>query len=378
MSKNIRNTNQVTITSTPTTLTSAGGTSLVANGTSNPLEIKGISSSSLTITPNSGYLQIEGSGPVSVNDSGFGPNFYGLVYQPNGPNMITKMLTSSDGSVQYTDNGNGILDLQATAAAGPTGPTGPSGPGNYADVTTSGNSIIFRSDGSASTSITTGDLYLKTLVAGSNITIDNSAPYSSLTISSTSGSTTMSSVGGTSLVNNGSSNPLELKGLNSNSGTISISDMGSYINLESAGITGPQGPTGPAGTTSTLQGTGAGQSIVVSGGTNPLVVFDVESGDNITISNISGTKLRFDGRLASAGTPYYNLIAPGNTQLKDIQPGSNCGIIDNSTYLTINNVLYNSPGGLGYSLINGTDLKTIVFNGLTVVDHGSYLEVSNP
>lgn len=360
MSKNIRNTNQVTITTTPTELVSAGGTySLVSNGTSNPLSIKGISSSTLGITNNSGYLQIEDGGATTLNSTGSGES---LLYSSpqTSPTMYIKSIEGGSG-ISVTDVSGSQLRIDSTT----TPVTLSDAAFGYGSVLYSGTApnLQLNQIGSGDGSITfsnpgTGVLDLRSVSPGPLVSLNGTSTYQSLVYQPT----------GPNLQN---------KDIHSSDNSVLISDNSSWIDLRSAGITGPQGPTGPAGTSTGLQGTGAAQTLVYNGSSNPLVTFDVESGQNITISNISGTKLRFDGSVNSTGSGIGQNLVYNNAQIKEIQAGTNCAVVDNTTYLTINNTIY-STGGPGYSMIDSFNVKTLVFNGLTVVDHGNYLEISNP
>lgn len=165
-----------------TSIASAGGTSLVASGAAPVPTIKGLTAgANITLTPSGTAITIAASGAGTNVLSTGGPGS-SLVFASGPPTAQIKTIQSGDGSINVADAGTSI-DL--TVLGNPGGVTA------YKDVTNSlGNSIIFRAGGGLDTTPTTGVLELKTLSAGAGITIDNSSPFSTLTISTSSMGTT--------------------------------------------------------------------------------------------------------------------------------------------------------------------------------------------
>ncbi len=212
---------------TVTSIASAGGTqSLVASGSAPVPTIKGLNAgSNITLTPNgSTGLTIASTGGGTTVLSAGGPGS-SLVFAAGPPTAQIKTLQSSNSTINVADAGTSI-DL--TVLGNPGGVT------SYADISSVGMSLIWRAGGGATTTPATGNLQLKTLVAGTGIAITQDGAFSNVTISNSSmGTTDVQGFPGNNAVptvfNNGG-NPVYILAISGDAYSSSVSSIGGGVN----------------------------------------------------------------------------------------------------------------------------------------------------
>lgn len=213
---------------TVTSIVSAGGTnSLVSDGSAPTPSIKGLNAgSNITITANGSTaltIASTGGGGTTVLSAG-GPGS-SLIFASGPPTAQIKTLQSSNNTINVADSGTSI-DL--TVLGNPGGVT------SYADISNSGMSLIWRTGGGTTTTPATGNLQLKTLVAGTGIDIVQDGVFSHVTISTTAmGVTDVQGFPGNSAVptvfNNGG-NPVYILAISGDAYSSSVSSIGGGVN----------------------------------------------------------------------------------------------------------------------------------------------------
>jgi len=271
--------------------------------------------------------------------------------------------------------------------------------GNGISLSTVGNTIVVSANAAVTTLANTGagayglvvdglgpDLTIKTINAGTNINITDVSNV--LTINAVDAPvTTLANIGAGSygLVVDGLGPDLTIKTINAGT-NITISDVSNVLTINAA-----DAPT------TTLANTGAGSYGLVVDGLGPdLTIKTINAGAGIIISDvsnvltISANDIDVTTTLANTGAGVYGLVVNGtgpNLTVKTINAGNNVTISDNSNVLTINaadapvTTLANTGAGSYGLVVNGTGpnltVKTInAGNGITISDSANVLTVN--
>ncbi len=297
----------------PTHLNSLGGNSLVVGGVGPNLTVKGlVAGANTSITSNPTTLQIHSTTTTLGTAGGVS-----LVNNPTGPGLVTKGISAGTG-VSLSDFGSQV------------------------EIAATGTNIQLYSTG-------TGEplLYLGGPVTGPSMGIKSIEAGSGITVTDVSGS--------------------QLR-----------------IDSTSGGVT-------------TLNSTGTGQSLLYSSPqvSPTMYIKSIEAGTGISVTDVSGSQLRIDSTitgtsLAGTGSGYQTLVYSGsapNFQTYDVQASGDgtISIANNGTYLTWSSICNLSDTGAGgASLVySGTApnhiIKPIIGGGgCTVTDMGTYIQITVP
>jgi hypothetical protein len=306
-----------------------------------------------------GTLKV-GSNNVVQNVSASGS---GTSVVQNGGSVINVTMKGIQAgtNMTVTDNGS-FLTLDSAGAQGPQGDPGP--PGAVNDVSSTGSSgqnAVYQG-GSQS------NILIKTMNAGSNINITDNGPY--LTFDASTGGVvnevdSTGSSGQNVVYQGGAQSVIQIKTLSAGS-NMSITDNGPYLQFDSAGAQGPQGPQGdpgPPGSNGVVQDVSStnssGQNAVYQGGSQTnILIKTFNAGSNMTITD-NGPYLTFDSSggggggvvndVSSTGSSGSSIVYQGGSQsnilMKTLNPGSNMSITDNGPYLTFDSSGPQGPQG---------------------------------
>jgi hypothetical protein len=351
--------NVLTINAATTTLanTGAGSYGLVVDGLGPDLTIKTINAgTNITIDDSSNVLTINANDAPVTTLANTGAGSYGLVVDSLGPDLTIKTINA--GTNITIDDSSNVLTINANNA--PVTTLANTGAGSYGLVV----------DGLGP------DLTIKTINAGTNITIDDSSNV--LTINANNAPTvTLANTGSGSygLVVDGLGPDLTIKTINAGT-NITIDDSSNVLTINAA--------------TTTLANTGSGSYGLVVDGLGPdLTIKTINAGTNITIDDSSNvlTINAATTTLANTGAGSYGLVVDGlgpDLTIKTINAGTNITIDDSSNVLTINaatTTLANTGAG-SYGLVVdglGPDLTIKTINAgtnITIDDSSNVLTIN--
>ena len=352
-----------TITPAPLPEPGPNNTILQTNGSGNVL----FEPLSFAAVPSGLVGQVVATNALGHVDWQYQQNPINILYQeadiPNAPNnIISKIGDGTEDSTIACSSTEIIIDtpnltLNTIPSASQTNVlfisgTGqvtqqvlPSGTPTVVDNTSAGFIDIVQNPGG-------NPVYIKQLQSGSNINVADNGTYLTISQNST-GITDIENTGSgiPIIVNPGISSPIEVKGINSNGGTITVTDDGTYINLEQ---------------NFSVQNTGGpGVQSVENPGSNPTNIKSFYSSDNTVQINDGGTYINLQADNAGPTGPQGPPGDPGVIQsvnntgaaismvenpgsnttiyIKDIQAGSNVSITDNGSYVTVNSTSSTYP-----------------------------------
>lgn len=235
-----------------------------------------------------------------------------------------------------------------------------------------GSGVVTLSSAGGTTLVNNGTspgLIIKGLTAGTGVTLSSTASEITITNSSPASSVTLTNIGTTNLVGSGVGPALTLKGLVSGTGiTLSSSATDITITNSSPGVSYTAG-TGINISGTTISNTGvlsvtAGNSTIVVSGTaaNPIISggYTAGSGISITAASIAST---VNVSSEPTGVGIYSLLSTNTSSpnyiTKTITAGSNITIVDSGTTLTLSSTGGGSFNPLGFSARkNATQLMT--------------------
>ena len=286
--------------STTTTLTNAGTTSLVNDGTGPTLATKGlIAGTGISFTESATDVTITNSSPASsVTLTNAGTT--SLVNDGTGPTLATKGLVAGTG-ISFTTTAANVTITNSSPASSVT-------------LTNAGTTTLVN-DGTGPTLATKG------LIAGTGISFTESATDVTIVNSSPASSVTLTNSGTTSLVNNGTGPALTTKGLVAGTGvsftttatdvTITNSSPASSVTLTNAGTTTlVNSGTGPAlATKGLVAGTGisfgtTATNVTITNSSPASSVTLTNSGTTSLVNNGTGPALTTKGLVAGTGITF--------------------------------------------------------------------------
>lgn len=348
---------EVTINATDTgevnTLSNLGtGTSLVGNKSGSALGVRSIKAgTNITVTLSGDDVVITaapGSGEANTaSNLGTGE---GLVVSKSGTNLPFKSLKAGN-NVTISSTTDEIT-IAATVPA----------PGEVNTLASQGsaNSLVGTKSGTA--------LGVKSLKAGTNITISSTADELTINAAASGEANTLSSLGaGFSMVGAKTGTALGVKSLKAGT-NVTISETSTEITINAA--------AGSSGEVNTLSSQGTGNSLVGTKTGAALGVKSLVAGTNITISstadsltiNASGGGSGEANTLSSLGAGNSLVGAKTGTALgvKSIVAGTNVTISSTADTITIN--ASGGSGGGGGGPVGRLDLITTTTSGDYVLD----------